>query len=121
MAITCQCENITNHELFSFLKENVITGHRLRLLLFWGRHPQAKFNLDGIAHFLDITCFHMRELLREMISKGIIEETYCASGIAHYSLNSGHALSEYIQELANLDWKAIMDLDGEVEREALMA
>jgi hypothetical protein len=121
MAISCQCESITGHELFSFLKENDITGHRLRLLLFWGRHPQAKFNLHGIAHVLDITCFHMRELLRELIVKGIIEETYCSSGIAHYSLNSGHALSEYIQELASLDWKALMNLEGEVEREALMA
>jgi predicted transcriptional regulator len=106
--------------LFSFLKENDITGHRLRLLLFWGRHPQAKFNLDGIAHVLDITCFHMRELLRELINKGMVEERYCASGIAHYSLNSGHALSESIQELANLDWKALMNLEGKVEREALM-
>jgi hypothetical protein len=121
MAINCQCESIADHALYSFLKENEITGHRLRLLLFWGKHPQARFNIDGIAHVLDITCFHMRELLRELISKGMVEEQYCASGIAHYSLNSGHALSENIQELANLDWKAIMDLEGEVEREALMA
>jgi hypothetical protein len=121
MVTSCQCESIANHELFSFLKENDITGHRLRLLLFWGKHPQAKFNLDCIAHTLDITCFHMRELLREMISKGIVEERLCESGIAHYSLNSGHALIEYIQELADLDWKAIMNLEGAVEREALMA
>ena len=121
MAINCQCESIANHELFSFLKENDITGHRLRLLLFWGRHPQAKFNLDGIAHVLDITCFHMRELLRELINKGMVEEKYSAGGITHYSLNSEHALSESIQELANLDWKALMNLEGEVEREALMA
>jgi hypothetical protein len=121
MALSCQCESIADHELFSFLKEHDITGHRLRLLLFWGRHPQAKFNLDGIAHVLDITCFHMRALLRELVSQGIIEEQYCASGIAHYSLNTGHALSECIQELAGLDWKALMNLEGEVEREALMA
>jgi len=121
MAISCQCENIANHELFSFLKENDITGHRLRLLLFWGRHPQAKFNLDCIAHVLDITHFHLRELLRELISKGMVEERYCASGIAHYSLNSEHALNEYIQERANLDWSALRNLEGEVEREALMA
>ena len=121
MAISCQCESIANHELFSFLKENDVTGHRLRLLLFWGRHPQAKFNLDCIAHVLDITHFHVRELLRELISKGMVEEKYCASGMAHYSLNSGHALSEYIQELASLDWSAIRNLEGEVEREALMA
>jgi hypothetical protein len=121
MVTSCQCENITNHELFSFLKANDITGHRLRLLLFWGKHPQAKFNLYCIAHTLDITCFHMRQLLRELIGKGIVEERYCASGIAHYCLNSEHALSEYIQQMAHLDWKALMNLEGAVEREALVA
>jgi hypothetical protein len=50
----------------------------------------------------------------------MVEENYCAGGIAHYSLNSRHALSESIQELANLDWKALMNLEGKVEREALM-
>ncbi len=120
MVMNCQCEKMSSHNLISFLKENEFTGHRLRLLLFWGRHPQAKFNLDCIAHFLDITRHHLRELLRELIDKGMVEERYCISGIAHYSLNPQHTLSEYIQELARLDWSAIRNLEGEVEREALL-
>jgi predicted ArsR family transcriptional regulator len=115
-----QCANLTDHDLISFLRENDFTGHRLRLMLFWGRHPQAKFNLDGIAHVLDITRHHLRELLRELIEKGMVEERYCNSGIAHYSLNSEHALSDYVQELARLDWSAIRNLEGEAEREALL-
>ncbi len=115
-----QCVKMTDHDLISFLRENDFTGYRLRLLLFWGRHPQAKFNLDCIAHVLDITHHHLRELLRELIDKGMVEENYCTSGIAHYSLNPGHALSDYVQELAALDWSAIRNLEGEVEREALL-
>jgi predicted ArsR family transcriptional regulator len=120
MAIYSQCANMTDHDLISFLRENDFTGHRLRLLLFWSRHPQAKFNLDCIAHVLDVTHHHLRELLRELIAKGMVEERYCSSGIAHYSLNSEHALSDYLQELAGLDWSAIRNLEGEVQREALL-
>jgi hypothetical protein len=120
MVTNSQCANMTDHDLISFLRENDFTGHRLRLLLFWSRHPQAKFNLDCIAHVLDVTHYHLREMLRELISKGMVEERYCTSGIAHYSLNSGHALSDYLQELATLDWSAIRNLEGEVQREALL-
>jgi hypothetical protein len=120
MVINSQCANMTGHDLLSFLRENEFTGHRLRLLLFWSRHPQAKFNLDCIAHVLDVTNYHLRELLRELISKGMVEERYCTGGIAHYSLNTGHALSDYLRELATLDWSAIRNLEGEVQREALL-
>ncbi len=115
-----QCASMTDQDLISFLKENDFTGHRLRLLLFWGRHPQAKFNLDCIAHVLDITHHHLHEMLRELIEKGMVEEKYCSSGIAHYSLNPEHELSDYVQELAMMDWSAIRNLEGEVERSALL-
>ncbi|MBN1690640.1 MAG: hypothetical protein JW901_06430 [Dehalococcoidia bacterium] len=120
MVMNGHSTSMTDHDLISFLRENDFTGHRLRLLLFWGRHPQAKFNLDCIAHVLDITHHHLREMLRELIEKGMVEEKYCTSGIAHYSLNPEHALSDYVQELATLDWSAIRNLEGEVEREALL-
>ncbi len=118
--MSSQCASMTDHDLISFLRENDFTGHRLRLLLFWGRHPQAKFNLDCIAHVLDITHHHLREMLGELIEKGMVEERYCSSGIAHYSLNPEHELSDYVQELANMDWSAIRNLEGEVERTALL-
>ena len=120
MVINSQCVHMTDHDLISFLRENDFTGHRLRLLLFWSRHPQARFNLDCIAHVLDVTHYHLRELLRELIDKGMVEERYCTSGIAHYSLNPQHALGDYLQALASLDWSAIRNLEGEVQREALL-
>jgi hypothetical protein len=108
-----------DEEIFSFLKENEFTGLRLRLLLFWGRHPQARFNLDGISHVMDITHHHLKELLKELIDKGMINEQYCPSGIAHYSLNHDHEFSGHIQKLAELDWSAINSIEGELEKEAL--
>ncbi|RPJ57667.1 MAG: hypothetical protein EHM12_08940 [Dehalococcoidia bacterium] len=121
MMINENCSNMVHQDLISFLKENEFTGLRLRLILFWGRHPQTKFNLDCIAHFLDVTTHHVRELMKELIDKGMVNEQYCTSGIAHYSLNYEHCLSAYIQHLAELDWSAIKNLELEIEQESVPA
>ena len=119
MMINEYFEDVTHQDLISFLKENEFTGLRLRLLLFWGRHPQAKFNLDCIAHILDITSHHLHELMKELIVKGMVKEQYCTSGIAHYSLNYEHNFSSHIKHLAELDWSALKSLAMEVEQEAV--
>jgi Fe2+ or Zn2+ uptake regulation protein len=121
MIISEGCERIMQQDLISFLKENEFSGLRLRLLLFWVRHPQAKFSLDCIAHVLDITCHSLREILRELVAKGMVNEQYCTSGITHYSLNHDHELSMHVQHLAGMDWSAIKNLEGEIEREAALA
>jgi hypothetical protein len=121
MVISYSSQDLIHQDLISFLKENEFTGLRLRLLLFWGRHPQAKFNLDCMAHVLDITRHHLREIMKELIEMGMVNEQYCTSGIAHYSLNYDHALSPRVQRLAELDWSAIKNLELEVEQEVVPA
>jgi hypothetical protein len=121
MMISDSCENILHEDLISFLRDNEFTGLKLRLLLFWGRHPKARFNIDCIAHVLDITRHHLREIMRELIDKGVINEQYCTSGIAHYSLNHEHSLSQHVQDLAQLDWSSIRSLEGAIAREAVAA
>ncbi|MBN1374643.1 MAG: hypothetical protein JXA01_00665 [Dehalococcoidia bacterium] len=121
MVMVSSYTKIAHQELISFLKENQLTGLRLKLLLFWGRHPQTKFNLDCIAHVLDVTHHHLRELMKELIDKGMVNEHYCTSGIAHYSLNYEHTLSSHIQRLAELDWSVLKSLEFEVEQEAVPA
>jgi len=119
MSIVCKNEDLATQDLLSFLKENDFKGLKLRLLLFWTRHPQTKFNLDCIAHVLDTTRHHLHGVLGELIDKGMIREQYCPSGIAHYSLNHEHAINEYILELSKLDWSIIKNLEGELESEAV--
>jgi hypothetical protein len=121
MLMCCDSNNIGIESIFSFLKENKYTGVKLKLLLFWGRHPQARFNLECIAHVLDTTNHHLDEILKEFIEKGVIKKQYCNDGIAHYSLNHDHALSAHITELAKLDWSAIKNIEGELIKEALPA
>lgn len=119
MVISEYCGKIIDEETFSFLKEHDFTGQRLRLLLFWGRHPHASFNLDGIAHVMEITRHSLMELLKELIDKGIINEQYCTSGIAHYSLNHDHEYSDHIKRLAEMDFSKINTIEGELERISL--
>ena len=119
MVISGYCGKIIDEETFSFLKEHDFTGQRLRLLLFWGRHPYASFNLDGIAHVMEITRHHLMEIIKDLIDKGIINEQYCTSGIAHYSLNHEHEYSGHIKRLAAMDWSEINSIEGELERESL--
>jgi len=108
---------LSDESLISFLRDNEFTGLKLKLLLFWGRHPQAKFNIDCIAHVLDITRLHLRDILRDLIHRGMVNEQYCQSGIAHYSLNNEHEISSYINELSRLDWGVIKNLEVELEKE----
>ena len=121
MVMSDYYENGINEGLFSFLRENEFSGIRLQLLLFWGKHPQTSFNLDGIARILNLTHQHLKELLKDLIDKGMINEHYCSSGIAHYSLNNDHESIGHIQKLAALDCSVINSIQGELESEVLSA
>jgi len=113
------CGKTIDEEMFSFLKKHEFAGLKLQLLIFWGKHPQTSFNLDGIAHVMEITRNHLMQLLKELIDKGVINEQYCPSGIAHYSLNHDHEYSGLIKRLAQMDWSEINSIEGKLEREAL--
>lgn len=120
MSTVYRDERVAIPDLFDFLKENGFTGFKLKLLLFWGRHPQAKFNIDCIAHVLNTTRHQLHGTLSELIDMGMINEQYCASGIAHYSLNQEHVINQYVSELSKLDWSVIKNLEGELEGEAAL-
>ncbi len=111
MVISEYREKFFNQDMFDYLRENDLTGLKLRLLLFWGRHPQTKFNFDGIAHLITATRCHLKEMLKEFIDKGIVNEEYCDTGVAHYYLNQNHHLIQHIKELAELDWSTINYLE----------
>ncbi len=115
------CENMVEPDLFSFLKENDFTGLKLRLLFFWGKHPHTTFDHDCIAHLLDITRYHLRDVIKDLVDKGVVNQGYCANGAAHYSLNHANDKTRYVGELASLDWSILNNMLGAMEREALPA
>ena len=121
MVIDYCCEKPLEQDLFSFIKENDFSGFKLRLLFFWGKHPHTKFDVDGIAHLLDITRSHLRGIIKDLVDKGLVDEQYSFNGTAHYSLNHGNGMTRYIGELANMDCGALNNMLVAMEREALPA
>ena len=102
----------------SYIVNNYI-DLKLKLLLFWGRHPQAKFNLDCIASALDTTKTSLRDTIRVLVEEGTLKEQLNGTGITNYSLNNNQQAQEYIKELARLDWNEIKILKNQLQEEAI--
>jgi len=121
MVIDCVQYRMANSRLFNFLKENSHTNLELQLIHFWARHPRAKLSLYTIANALDTARINLRESIRILIEKGILQEQEDGNGLITYSLAADSDTQEYIEELAKLDWNEIRILEKQLVGEPLMA
>jgi predicted DNA-binding transcriptional regulator len=121
MVIDCVQYRVANSRLFNFLKENSRTNFELQLIHFWARHPRAKLSLYTIANALDTAKINLRESIRSLIEKGILQEQEDGNGLITYSLASNPQAHEYIEELARMDWNEIRVLEKQLEGEAVLA
>ena len=121
MVIDCIQYRVANSGLFHFLKENSRTNLELQLIRFWARHPRAKLSLYTIASALDTAKINLREAIRSLIDKGILQEQQDGNGLITYSLTNDPQTHEYIEELARLDWNEIRVLEKQLEREPVLA
>jgi predicted DNA-binding transcriptional regulator len=121
MVIDCVQYRVANSQLFNFLKENSQTNLELRLIHFWARHPRAKLSLYTIANALDTAKINLRESIRSLIDKGILNEQEDGNGLITYSLTNNPESQEYIEELAKLDWNEIRILEKQLEGEPVLA
>src|SRR4030043_295021 len=119
MVIDCVQYRVANSRLFNFLKENSHTNLELQLIHFWARHPRAKLSLYTIANALDTARINLRESIRTLIAKGVLQEQEDGNGLITYSLASDPQTQEYIEELARLDWNEIRILEKHLEGEAV--
>jgi predicted DNA-binding transcriptional regulator len=121
MVIDCVQYRVANSRLFHFLKENSHNNLELQLIRFWARHPRAKLSLYTIASALDTAKINLREAIRALIAKGLLQEQQDGNGLITYSLTSDQQMNEYIEELARLDWNEIRILEKQLEGEAVLA
>ncbi|HEX7364426.1 MAG TPA: hypothetical protein VF366_04580 [Dehalococcoidia bacterium] len=121
MAIDCVQYRVANSRLFTFLKENGHTNMELQLIHFWARHPRAKLSLYTIANALDTARINLRESIRTLIEKGILQEQEDGNGLITYSLAGDSETQEYIEELARLDWNEIRILEKQLVGEPILA
>jgi len=121
MVIDCVQYRVANSRLFHFLKENSRTNLELQLIRFWARHPRAKLSLYTIASALDTAKINLREAIRSLIDKGILQEQQDGNGLITYSLTNDPQTQAYIEELARLDWTEIRILERQLEGEPVLA
>ena len=121
MVIDCVQYRRANSRLFHFLKENSRTNLELQLIRFWARHPRTKLSLYTIASALDTAKINLREAIRSLIDKGILQEQEDGNGLITYSLTNDPKTQEYIEELARLDWTEIRILERQLEGEPVLA
>jgi predicted DNA-binding transcriptional regulator len=121
MVIDCVQYRVANSRLFNFLKENSRTNLELQLIHFWARHPRAKLSLYTIANALDTARINLREAIRTLIEKGILQEQQDGNGLITYSLASDPQTQEYIEELARLDWNEIRILEKQLDGDPVLA
>jgi len=120
MVIDCVQFRVANSKLFHFLKANSRTSLELQLIRFWARHPRARLSLYTIASAMDTARINLREAIRSLIEKGILQEQEDGNGLITYSLASDPQTQEYIEELAKLDWNEIRILEKQLEGEAVL-
>ncbi len=84
----------------------------LELLLFFSRHPKARFNRTAVLH-APITSgqFDTGIALKNLIDKKIVV-THCENGITLYALTKEEPLHSLASELINIDqrqWQIILE------------
>lgn len=83
----------------------------LELVLFFGRHPNAKFNRTALLHALNVRQFDAGLALKKLVNRKIIE-TCSENGITLYSLTADESVRSLINSLVNLgqrQWQIILE------------
>jgi hypothetical protein len=86
----------TEKELSQFINEYADDRHcLLELLLFWGRHPCARFSRLAIVHALNSRRPHIERALGYLINKGIVR-TCLENNVPLYSLTDNEPLHSLV-------------------------
>jgi len=97
--------------LCEFLKNFADDLNGLELALFFGRHPNAKFNRTAVLHALNTRQFDAGMALKKLINNKIVV-TCSENGITLYSLTSDECIRSLITNLVNLgqrNWQLLLE------------
>jgi hypothetical protein len=106
---------LTRESLQRFLAEYGDNQVKRELLLFWGLHPNAKFNRFAICYAVDSRQFYAKIALKDMVEAGLVD-VYVNNGETLYSLTQNELRRRPVLELAALGWDQwqlmLRQLDG---------
>ena len=87
----------------NYYAENSYSTLELWMRHFWKQHPRAKFSLESIAGSIDSTKTNLRNRIKLLTDKGILQEQYAGrSTIVYYLNNDSELTQEYIRQLDDL-------------------
>jgi hypothetical protein len=97
-------------KLYQFIKEFGDDLNTLELLLFFSRHPNARFNRTAVLHAITSKRFDTGLALKRLIDKKIIV-TYFDSEVTLYALTKDEPYHTLASELVSIDqsrWQKIL-------------
>lgn len=102
---------VLEDNLFTFIKEFADDLNSLELLLFFSRHPNARFNRTAIIHAVNSRKFESSVALKKLIEKQIIITTF-ENGVYLYSLTHDEPVYSLAGRLVKIDqgqWQVILE------------
>ena len=98
-------------KLYSFIKDFGDDLNSLELLLFFSRHPHARFNRTAVIHAVTTQTFDTGIALKRLTDKKIIV-TYIENGITLYALTLEEPLHSLAAQLNSIDqrqWQIVLE------------
>ena len=98
-------------KLCKFIKEFGDDLNSLELLLFFSRHPNARFNRTAVLHSVTAKRFDTAVTLKRLIDRNIIV-TYSENGVVLYGLTKDEPDHSLAAELVSIDqnrWQIILE------------
>ena len=89
--------------LYRFLQEHGNNRVKRELLLFWGMHPQARFDRRAVCYALDCNRLEAEIALGAMVDEGLLDKD-ASNGVVLYLLTTNEARRRAVLELAALSW-----------------
>ncbi|MBM3148530.1 MAG: hypothetical protein FJ008_04070 [Chloroflexi bacterium] len=96
---------VTAEEILDVATQYIKDSHyglERRLVRFWQQHPRAKFSLEAIAGAIDTTRTNLKERIKLLAERRIIEEHRNRGSSTLYSLHYSDQAREYFAKLGEL-------------------
>jgi hypothetical protein len=98
-------------KLCAFIKDLGDDLYSLELLLFFSRHPHARFNRTAVLHAITSKQFDTGIALKRLIERKIVV-TYSENGITLFALTKQEPIHSLAAEMINIDqrqWQKILE------------
>ncbi len=98
-------------KLCNFIKEFSDNLYCLELLMFFSRHPNARFNRTAILHSVNVEHFEASLSLKHLIDKKVVV-SYSENGATLYGLTKEEPIHSQAAQMVHIDqhqWQIILE------------